>query len=206
MENTFLTSMTLDHLNEEELITRTQRGDTEAFTPLFHKYQPRIYNLIYRRIRNPEAAEDLCQEVFMKAWRALPDFNRKSLFYSWLYQIAINCSIDFLRKQNREIVFASEALTVNAEEGPQITETHLSPHEMLEKEELSDIIREAVTQLTPNQHRIFNLRYRDELSIKEIATHLNKSEGTVKTHLYHAHKRLQDSLHPYVKMNGLTVP
>ena len=97
MKNTVAVHTELNASDEEELIARTQHGDTEAFNPLVRKYQPRIYNLIYRHIRNHEAAEDLCQEVFLKAWRALPNFQRRAVFYSWLHQIAVNRSIDFIR-------------------------------------------------------------------------------------------------------------
>lgn len=205
MKNTLTVHTDLNHLDEEELITRTQNGDTEAFNPLIRKYQPRIYNLIYGRVRNHEAAEDLCQEVFLKAWRALPNFQRKSVFYSWLYQIAANCSIDFIRKQRRQIVFAYEELTINPDDTFQIPQTHPSPHDILEKEELGHIIRKAVSRLTPIQYKVFNLRYREELSIKEIASHLNRSENTIKSHLYHAHQKLQDMLRPYLNDKPLAL-
>ena len=79
-------------LDEAELLLRVQRGDTEAWTPIVERYRGRIYQLIYRWVRHPETAEDLCQEVFLKAWQALPKFRGGSLIYSWLYRIAINCS------------------------------------------------------------------------------------------------------------------
>lgn len=198
MKNTFVYTE-LSHLNEAELIKRTQNGDPEAFNPLVRKYQQRIYNLIYRRVRNHETAEDICQEVFLKAWQALPDFKGKSVFYSWLHQIAVNCSIDFIRKQKREIVFAYEEFTVNSDDTIQMPPTHASPPEILEKEELGHIIRKAAVQLPAGQQRVFNLRYREELSMREIAVHLNKSEGTIKSHLYHAHQKLRETLRPYLQ-------
>ena len=198
MKNTLGIPTELNYLDEEELISRTQNGDTEAFNPLIRKYQQRIYNLIYQRVRNHEAAEDLCQEVFLKAWRALPNFRRKSVFSSWLHQIAVNCSIDFIRKQKRQIVFAYEELTINSDDTFQIPQTHPSPHDLLEQAELGDIIRKAVAQLPPRQHQVFNLRYREELSIKEIAAHLNQSESSIKAHLYHARQKLQNMLRPYL--------
>lgn len=205
MKNTLAAHTELNNLDEEELIVRTQNGDTKAFNPLIRKYQPRIYNLIYGRVRNHEAAEDICQEVFLKAWRALPNFQRKSVFYSWLYQIAVNCSIDFIRKEKRQIVFASGELTINPDDTFQMLRTHPSPHDILEKEELGHIIRKAVAQLPPGQYTVFNLRYKEELSIKEIASHLNKSESTIKAHLYHAHQRLQKTLRPYLNDEPLSV-
>ena len=205
MRNTRTVHTELSDLDEEEVITCTQNGDTEAFNALICKYQQRIYDLIYRRVRNHEATEDICQEVFLKAWRALPNFQRKSVFYSWLHQIAVNCSIDFIRKQKREIVFASEELTVNPDNTFQIPQTHASPHDLLEKEELRDIIQKAVAQLPAGQHRVFNLRYREELSIREISVHLNRSEGTVKSHLHHARRKLQKILRPYLQNEPLAL-
>ena len=79
----------LNDFDEQELVARAQNGDTEAFNPLVYKYQQKIYNLIYRKVRDRETAKDLCQEVFLKAWQALPNFKGQSVFYSWLYQIAL---------------------------------------------------------------------------------------------------------------------
>lgn len=199
MKNFLAAHTELNHFDEEEIISRTQNGDTQAFNPLIYKYQQRIYNLIYQHVQNHEAAEDICQEVFLKAWRALPNFQRKSAFYSWLHQIAVNCSIDFIRKQRRQIVFAYEELTINSDDIFQMPQTHPSPHDILEQEELGNIIRKAVDQLPPRQHEVFNLRYQEELSIKEIAAHLNQSESSIKAHLYHARQKLQNMLHSYLK-------
>ena len=203
MKNTLTGSEELSSLDELELIARARDGDAVAFNPIVYKYQQKVYNLIYRRVNDAETAKDLCQEVFIKAWRGLPNFQERSAFYSWLYKIAINCSIDFLRKQRKEIVIAYEDLSLNVDRSFQISRTHPSPDEILEKKELGDIIRVAVAQLPPGQHRAFQLRYGKEFSIKEIACHLNKSEGTVKAHLYHAHQRLREMLRPYLQNESL---
>ena len=125
----------LNHFDEQELIARAQNGDTEAFNPLVYKYQQKIYNLIYRKVGDRETAEDLCQEVFLKAWQALPNFKEQSVFYTWLYQIAFNCSIDYIRKRDREIIFACEELPQNADDGLPMLQTQPSPCQILEKEE-----------------------------------------------------------------------
>ena len=190
-------------LDEAELITRTQNGDTEAFTPIVNRYRERIYKLIYRWVRHHETAEDLCQEVFLKAWQALPRFKGGSLIYSWLYRIAINCSKDYLRKQKRQFVFAYEELPDNADDVLQMTQRQPGPDEILEKEELRDIISEYVHQLPFHQRHVFYLHYRDGLLIKEIASRLNKSESTVKSHLYHARQKLQQMLRPYRQNESL---
>ena len=190
-------------LDEAELITRTQNGDTEAFTPIVNRYRERIYKLIYGWVHHHETAEDLCQEVFLKAWQALPRFKGGSFIYSWLYRIAINCSKDFLRSQYRQIVFACEALPDNPDDVLQMTQRQPSPDEILEKEELRGIIREYVRQLPSVQHSVFRLHYRDGLPIKEIASRLGKSEGTIKAHLYHARQKLQHLLRPYLRNESL---
>lgn len=188
----------LNYLDEAELITRTQNGDTEAFTPIVHRYRERIYKLIYRWVRHHETAEDLCQEVFLKAWQALPRYKGGSVFYTWLHRIAVNCSKDFIRKQNRQGVFACIALPDNADDKLKMAQTHSNPHEILETEELRSIISKCVRRLPSNQRYIFCLYYRDGLLIKEIASRLNKAEGTIKTHLRLARQELQHKLRPYL--------
>ena len=203
MRNSLTTHAELSHFDEQELVARAQNGDTEAFNPLVYKYQQKIYNLIYRKVRDRETAKDLCQEVFLKAWQALPNFKGQSLFYSWLYQIAINRSIDFLRKQNRQHVLGFEVLPQNADDTLQMAETQPSPCAILERKELESIIRKAIRQLPLNQRTAFHLRHWEELSIKEIASRLGKSENTVKTYLYHARRKLRRMLLPYLQNEPL---
>ena len=193
----------LNHFDEQELIARAQNGDTEAFNPLVYKYQQKIYNLIYRKVGDRETAEDLCQEVFLKAWQALPNFNGQSVFYTWLYQIAFNCSIDYIRKRNREIIFACEELPQNADDALPMLQTQPSPCQILEKEELGHIIRKAMHKLPLGQRSVLYLRYWEDLPIKEIALRLGKSEGTVKTYLYHARQKLRSLLLPYLQNEPL---
>jgi RNA polymerase sigma-70 factor (ECF subfamily) len=197
------TASELEHIDEDELVNRFQNGDIEAFNPLVLKYEKKIYNLIYQRIRDREIAKDISQEVFLKAFKALPDFKGGSAFYSWIYRIAINSSIDFQRRRNRNRVLTFEELPPDADEVLRMSDAHPSPEKLLEEKELGKIIREAVRKLPPGQRRVFNLRHRRELAIKEIAVLLNRSEGTIKTHLHHAHRRLQGMLLPYLRNEPL---
>lgn len=199
----FYTTSELEQIDEDELVKRFQNGDTDAFNPLVLKYEKKIYNLIYHRIRDREIAKDISQEVYLKAFKALPHFKGSSAFYSWIYRIAINCSIDFQRQRNRSKVFTFEELPPNADDVLKMTDAHPSPEKFLEEKELGKIIQKAVRQLPPGQRRVFNLRHRRELAIKEIAVLLNRSEGTIKTHLHHAHRRLQDMLLPYLQNEPL---
>ena len=193
----------LNDFNEAELVARAQNGDTEAFSPLVYKYQQKIYNLIYRKVRDRETAEDLCQEVFLKAWQALPNFKEQSVFYTWLYQIAFNCSIDYIRKRNRQRVLRFEELPQNADDALPMLQTQPSPCQILEKEELGHVIRKAMHKLPLGQRSVLYLRYWEDLPIKEIASRLGKSEGTVKTYLHHARQKLRTLLLPYLQNEPL---
>ena len=200
---TFYTDTELEQIDEDALVNQFQSGNTEAFNPLVLKYQKKIYNLMYQRVRDQETAKDLCQEVFLKAFNALPNFKGGSAFYSWIYRIAINCSIDFQRQRNREKVLTFEELPLDADEVLRMTDAEPSPERLLDEKELGRIIRKAVRKLPPGQRRVFNLRHRRELAIKEIAALLNRSEGTVKAHLHHAHRQLQGMLLPYLQNEPL---
>lgn len=193
------TASELEQIDEDELVNRFQNGDIEAFNPLVLKYEKKIYNLIYQQIRDREIAKDISQEVFLKAFKALPNFKGGSAFYSWIYRMAINSSIDFQRQRNRSRVLTFEELPPNADDVLRMSDSHPSPEKLLEEKELGKVIRKAVRKLPPGQRRVFNLRHRRELAIKEIAVLLNRSEGTIKAHLHHAHRRLQGMLLPYLR-------
>ena len=203
MENTLTRNSKLCPIEEQELIIRTQKGDKDAFNPIVSKYQQKIYNLIYQRVRNREMAEDICQETFLKAWQALPNFKGQSAFYSWLYKIAINSCIDFLRKQNKGIVMSWEELPQHVDKAIEASQKQPSISQILEKKEFRNIVGKAVRQLPTGQRDVFYLRYGEELRIKDIATRLNKSEGTIKTHLHHARRKLRDMLRPYLQNEPL---
>lgn len=201
--NTLSTSSTPLSTDEKELVERFQNGEQEAFNELVIKYQGKIYNLVYKYVSNSETAKDLSQEIFIKAFRALPHFKRQSAFYSWLYRIAINLCIDFIRQQKRGQTLSFEDLTTGGNDGMVFNDVSPLPPDQLETKELGQIIGQAVQQLPPKQQRVFNLRYQDGLQLKEIAAQLDRSEGTIKAHLHHAHKRLQTLLVPYLKNEKL---
>ena len=203
MESILTTHTELSILDEKELIILTQKGNKDAFNPIVNKYQQKIYNLIYQRVRDHETTEDICQEVFLKAWKALPNFKGQSAFYSWLYKIAINCCIDFLRKKNKRPILSWEQLPTSSDEILQASQKQPSINQILEKKEFKNVISEAVSKLPTCQRRVFHLRYGEELRIKDIASLLNKSEGTIKTHLHHAHRKLRDMLRPYLQNKPL---
>lgn len=185
--------------DEKELVERFQNGEQEVFNELVIKYQGRIYNLVYKYVPNAETAKDLSQEIFIKAFRALPNFKRQSAFYSWLYRIATNLCIDFIRQQKRGQTLSFEDLPAGSNDEVVLNDVNPLPPDQLETQELGQIIGQAVQQLPPKQQHVFNLRYHDGLQLKEIAARLDRSEGTIKAHLHHAHKRLRTLLIPYLK-------
>jgi RNA polymerase sigma-70 factor (ECF subfamily) len=190
---------TLPPTDEKELVERFQNGEKEVFNELVIKYQGKIYNLVYKYVSNSETARDLSQEIFIKAYRALPHFKRQSAFYSWLYRIAINLCIDFIRQQKRGQTLSFEDLATGGNDEVVFNDINPLPPDQVEARELGRIIGKAVQQLPPKQQRVFNLRYHGGLQLKEIAAELDRSEGTIKAHLHHAHKRLQALLIPYLK-------
>ena len=185
----------LPHFDERHFIERTQHGDTEAFTPLVKTYQPRLYTHILGRIKDVETAKDLTQETWIKAFRAINTFRADASFYSWLYRIAENVCIDFFRKQ--KAAYDTAPLHTVAE--TQIEKTYPDPAELLTRSELRQYLHGAIAALTPSRKRVFLLYYFEELSIKAIATHTGRSEGTVKTHLRNARLQLREYLTPYLK-------
>lgn len=185
--------------DEKILIARTQSGDIEAFNPLIEKYQPRLSNSIRAEVKDPEVAKDLCQNVWLKAFRSIRTFRFESAFSSWLYRIAKNVCIDYHRKQK-----ASDNIhslhTVNER---RLLGVHPDPCELLQQQELRQHLDEAIATLTPSRKRVFLLYYIEELSIKDIATRTGRSEGTIKSHLRNARIQLQEYLMPYLKSHDM---
>lgn len=192
-ENDILTSYT--ELDEHALIHRAKTGDTDAFNPLVVKYQPRIYTFIRKQVKEVETAKDLMQETWLKAFRAIDTFRADSAFSSWLYRIAENVCIDYFRKQQK--AYDIEPLPTADER--RITETHSDPCRDLERQELRVYLRAAIQRLTQTRKQVFLLYYAQDLSIKQIALRLKKSEGTIKSHLRNARLQLQEYLTPYLK-------
>jgi len=191
-------------IDEYALIDRFQSGEREVFNDLVIRYQGKVYSLVRKHVSNPETAKDLCQEIFFKAFQALPNFKRESAFYSWIYRIAINRCIDFIRQQNRKQTLSFDELNTTAPDDElMFNDSKPRPPDQAETSELGLIIEKAVSQLTPGQQRVFNLRYHEELQLKEIAARLDRSEGTIKAHLHHAHQRLQTLLRPYLQNEPL---
>ena len=181
-------------MSDKDLVHRTQQGDTHAFDHLVNRYHLNIYLLIQRHVPDPENVKDLCQETYLKAYLGINNFRGDSAFYSWLYRIAQNVCIDYHRKQQKH----TDTEPLHAINEHRIARTHPSPCAGLQQQELGHILLEAIDQLPSMRKQVFRLRYIDDLSIKAIADQLNKSDGTIKTHLRKARQQLQALLQPYL--------
>ncbi len=185
--------------DDAQLIEQFQQGDESVFNKLVLRYRDRTYRLAQRFLPNPEDALDITQDAFIRAYQGLSNFKRESQFYSWLYRITVNLCIDFLRKNARREMVTYES---ESDDLPMmnVADTSLTPpSKEVENKELSAHLRKAIVQLPPKQREIFILRHWDGLSLKEIAHTLGRSSGTVKAHLFHAHRNLRKSLRYYLQ-------
>ena len=174
---------------DSDLIVRFQSGESDVFDWLYLRHRDRIHGVILSVVCNSEDALDLTQEVFLKAYQGLANFKRASQFYSWLYRIAINRCIDHMRRQSARHVLSHEPFVDD-----EFCTRYFHPCVALEREEFHRHLHDALPALTPCQRRVFNLRYKEELSLKAIARRLARSTGTVKAHLFHAHRTLHHHL------------
>ncbi len=173
-----------------ELVEKFQKGEQQAFNQLVLRYQKKIYDLVYRMIRNNQDALDLAQEVFVKAYHNLKGFKKESAFYTWLYRIALNLSLNHTRQNKlRQMVSFFEL-------GDSLPAQN-NPAQELEQNQISSAIDQAILTLPKKQRSVFVLRYYDQLPYKQISDLLGKTEGSLKASYFQAVKKLQKKLKPY---------
>lgn len=182
-------------IDEKKLLKKAAAGSAEAFEQLVLTYQTPIYNLCLRMTGNPEDAADMTQESFLKAWRSLEGFHFESAFSTWLYRLASNTCLDFLRSVKRRKQFS---LTMEDADGEtqllDLTDPAPTPEASLLSAEESALLGAAMRQLDPEQQRILTLRVVNDLSYTEIAAVLDIKEGTVKSRLARARENLRKKL------------
>ena len=187
--------------DEEQLVERSKRGDKEAFAELARRHEGRIYGVVYQYVKNEEDALDVTRDVLLKALTSVSRFRGASRFSSWLCRIAINKSIDFMRRRkNIRIEPLDEPLkTDSGELTREFADESLSPHEQVENAELGERIHSAIAELSPKLRTVVILREVEGMSIEEIAETLRVSSGTVKSRIFRARERLRELLSPYVE-------
>lgn len=172
--------------NESDIIRRARQGDSDAFRRLVEAYQTQVYRIALRMC-GEAAADDVTQEAFLAAWRALPAFRGTCLFSTWLYRLATNAAIDWLRREKRHRG-ADDVTELELPDGAP------SPQEQAEQTETQEAVRRALTQLSPEHRQVLVLRYMQELDYNEIAATLDISEGTVKSRINRAKAHLKEIL------------
>jgi len=166
----------MDKLSKEkliELVKAAKQGDKRAFGYLYNNYIAPIFRFVYFRIKNYEEAEDLTQNIFLKAWNALPEYKqKKNPFSSWLYTIARNAVIDYWRKKKEWNISDLAKETIKDEEKP--------IDDLLDDDEDFGLVKEAIGLLTEDQQEVIILRFIEGLSSKEISKIIGKSEEAVR--------------------------
>ncbi len=168
---------------DEELVARAQGGDIESFNQLIVRWERPIYALAYRVIGKEEDARDVCQDAFLRAYRALPGFKGQAKFSSWLYRIALNLCRDWIRRQRRAPVSQlpedMDAIELASEKGPVE-----SIEDLVARRELSAIVEEAMSELSEEQRTAIILKEYHGMTFQEIADMQGCPLSTVKTRLY----------------------
>jgi RNA polymerase sigma-70 factor (ECF subfamily) len=186
-----------DEPSDAQLVERSQRGDPAAFEALVTRYRGKVYGLIFNMVRNESDAWDLAQDSFVKAWKALPRFEGQSAFFTWLYRIAHNVALDFLRLRKVEGSVEFDDTVGNDTAAGAVTapRTVDRPDDQLAQSELGSRIRAALDELSVDHRTIIVLREIEGRSYEEISEILGCSTGTVMSRLFYARKRLQSLLH-----------
>lgn len=183
--------------DDVELVRRSQGGDTRAFDELVTKYRTRIYAMVYQMVRNEQDAWDLAQDGFFKAWKSLDKFRFQSSFYTWLYRIVTNVSIDWLRKRTLrpEGEFDDAVARTDIEPTADVTpKAGVSPQRQMERAELRDRLDAAIAKLSPEHRAVVLLKEVEGMQYHEIADAVGCSIGTVMSRLFYARKKLQTLL------------
>ncbi|BDD10486.1 ECF RNA polymerase sigma factor SigW [Fulvitalea axinellae] len=175
-------------------IDRAVQGDQQAYAELMKRYRKPVYHMILKMIRNVDDAEDLTIEAFAKAFKNLHKFKKDYTFSTWLFRIATNNCIDFIRKKRLETMSIDSTYTDDNGEvvGIDVRDSDLNPQEVAIKSQKIDLVRTFVTQLPPKYQRLVRLRYFDELSYDEISKTLDAPLGTIKAQLHRARELMYD--------------
>jgi RNA polymerase sigma-70 factor (ECF subfamily) len=186
---------------EADLIKRALGGELTAYDELVRRYQERIYATIYHMTANHEDANDLAQETFIKAYQALSSFKGGSSFYTWLYRIAVNKTINFLKQRRHRSQMSLDDLDFNAEHDPDLVAliSEKTPRREANLAELQERLNAAMQRLSEHHRLVVALHDVQGLSHEEIAEIMDCNIGTVRSRLFYARQQLQALLSDYLK-------
>jgi RNA polymerase sigma-70 factor (ECF subfamily) len=183
---------------DQQLVERAQRGDKKAFELLVIKYQRKLARLLSRFIRDAGEIEDVTQEAFIKAYRALPSFRGDSAFYTWLYRIGINTAKNYLVAMGRRAPTSTEFDSEDAEtfeDGDQLRDVNTPEAELLSKE-IAQTVNDTMQQLPEELRTAITLREIEGLSYEDIAAFMNCPIGTVRSRIFRAREAIAEKLRP----------
>jgi len=185
-------------VSELDLVRRCQAGDTEAFDELVTRYRTRVFGMIYNMIHSEQDAWDLAQDSFVKAWKSIKRFRGQSSFYTWIYRIVMNVTIDWARKKQIKAGGAEFDDAIQLKEidpaSKTVPKADALPYEMMERSEIRARIDRAIAQLSPEHRAVILMKEIEEMQYHEIAETLGCSIGTVMSRLFYARKKLQTLL------------
>jgi RNA polymerase sigma-70 factor (ECF subfamily) len=183
---------------DRQLVERAQRGDKRAFELLVEKYQRKLARLLSRFIRDPAEVEDVTQEAFIKAYRALPAFRGDSAFYTWLYRIGINTAKNYLMAMGRRAPTSTEVEADEAEgfeEGEQLRDIN-TPESVLLSNEIAETVNSTIEALPEELRTAIQLREIEGMSYEDIAQVMNCPIGTVRSRIFRAREAIAEQLRP----------
>lgn len=188
-------------VDEKVLVERARKGDMGAYDALIRRYQERIYATVYHMTSNHEDANDLTQESFIKAYQALKSFKGGSSFYTWIYRIAVNKTINFLKQRKNHVSMSLNDLDFNAEHDPDLVAlvSDNTPRRDVGLSELAEKLNAAMQKLSEHHRLVVTLHDVQGLSHEEIATIMDCNVGTVRSRLFYARQQLQAYLSDYLK-------
>ena len=183
---------------DRQLVERAQRGDKRAFELLVEKYQRKLARLLSRFIRDPAEVEDVTQEAFIKAYRALPAFRGDSAFYTWLYRIGINTAKNYLMALGRRAPTSTEVEAEEAEgfdEGEQLRDIN-TPESLLLSNEIAETVNATIEKLPEELRKAIQMREIEGMSYEDIAQAMNCPIGTVRSRIFRAREAIAEQLRP----------
>ena len=183
---------------DSQLVARAQQGDKQAFNLLVEKYQRKLTRLLSRFIRDQAEVEDVTQEAFIKAYRALPAFRGDSAFYTWLYRIGINTAKNYLMAMGRRAPTSTEVDAEEAEgfeEGEQLRDIN-TPESVLLSKEIAETVNSTIEQLPEELRRAIQMREIEGMSYEDIAQALDCPIGTVRSRIFRAREAIAEKLRP----------
>jgi RNA polymerase sigma-70 factor (ECF subfamily) len=183
---------------DQQLVERAQRGDKRAFELLVEKYQRKLARLLSRLIRDPGEVEDVTQEAFIKAYRALPSFRGDSAFYTWLYRIGINTAKNYLVAMGRRAPTSTDVEAEEAEglDGGELLRDINSPESLLLTKEIGNTVNAAIEALPEELRSAIQLRELEGMSYEEIAKLMDCPIGTVRSRIFRAREAIAERLKP----------